>query len=255
MMCKPDEAGARLYQRGKFRHSHDCPHKNDQKAPAILLPECPIFPKDHGTQHGLGYDHLYAPLRGKPKCRNDSDIYVHTIYKGCVLTTRERNGYHDSDFYAVVWDEQEQRIRSIEYATTRAWTYPNSASIDATAEVRAKATTWLVAWAIKQWDDENKIQARMVESGKRVRVVKGRKVPLGTEGWVGWIEDSRYGKRVACIDTIDGERLHYVAISNLEVVNPEGYLKDQEERERFARTVRHSRAWHVPFVAPGFISI
>ena len=63
-------------------------------------------------------------------------------YRGCVLETRERNYYDDSDFYAVVWDEEKGCVREVDYATTRAWTYRNFARVDATDDVRAKAKAW-----------------------------------------------------------------------------------------------------------------
>ncbi len=181
------------------------------------------------------------------------DIYVRTTYKGCVLTTRERNGYHDSDFYAVVWDEDEQRVLEVEYASTRGWCIPNNAKADATEEVKVKAREWLVEWALQQWDDENKIQAKVVEPGKFVEIVKGRKYPIGTQGWVGYIVEGRWGMFVV-LDTTEGERIR-VSLCNLEVVNPEQYLKGPDERERFANGVRRSNAWHIPFRRPGFIVI
>jgi len=39
-----------------------------------------------------------------------------------LLADRERNGYDDSDFYAVFWDTETQTIRSEEYGSTR---YPS----------------------------------------------------------------------------------------------------------------------------------
>ena len=44
-------------------------------------------------------------------------------YEGCVLATREVNGYDDSDFVALCWDETEQKVVRVTYATTRCWTY------------------------------------------------------------------------------------------------------------------------------------
>ena len=40
---------------------------------------------------------------------------------GKVLSLRERNGYHDSDFFATYWCEIENKPKTIEYATTRAY--------------------------------------------------------------------------------------------------------------------------------------
>lgn len=74
--------------------------------------------------------------KGKVIEREDS-------YVGCVLDTGELNFYDDSDFYAVVWDEKEQKVKRVEYATTRASTYDNYAEVDATPEIIAKATAKL----------------------------------------------------------------------------------------------------------------
>ena len=73
---------------------------------------------------------------------NGYTLWVKDIYKGCVLRKWEHNGYDDSDFYADVWDEAEQRVKSIEYATTRFWTYHLGAVVDATPEARGCAEAW-----------------------------------------------------------------------------------------------------------------
>lgn len=60
-------------------------------------------------------------------------------YEGAVLGEWERNGYNDSDFLAAVWDEDEQKVKTIEWGTTRFPTYHNRCVVDATDEVKAKA--------------------------------------------------------------------------------------------------------------------
>lgn len=109
-------------------------------------------------------------------------------FEGATLYDRERNGYHDSDFYALVWDEEQGKVRDIEYGTTRFANTPRTALVDATDEVWEKA--W--AWAEEQWIErarrEAERKAQDVEVGMRVRVVRGRKVPIGTEGVVLWMD-------------------------------------------------------------------
>ena len=79
------------------------------------------------------------------------DNYLRESHKGLVLNTYERNGRDDSDFFAVVWNPEKGHCEHIEYASTRGWSYPNNAIVDATpetlaayaafqAEKRAKAT-------------------------------------------------------------------------------------------------------------------
>lgn len=53
-----------------------------------------------------------------------------TFANGRVLAERERNLTQDSDFFVTYMDDY-GIIREKEYATTRAWSYPNRASFDA----------------------------------------------------------------------------------------------------------------------------
>lgn len=128
-----------------------------------------------------------------------SDNKVEESFKGAVLCTREYNGYDDSDFYAVVWDESKNCLRSIEYATTRAWTYNNHANVDATPEVIRKAQDWMVEWSIKALTNAYTIDSKKIQEGKQVKVISGKKVPIGTEGKLLRIEDHRHYIKV-CID-------------------------------------------------------
>lgn len=59
-------------------------------------------------------------------------------YEGCVLSTYEHNGYEDSDFYAICWDDKKQAVVEVEYDTTRCGA-GGKAEIDATDEVLRKA--------------------------------------------------------------------------------------------------------------------
>ena len=68
--------------------------------------------------------------------------YMKILAVGKTLSVREMNGYDDSDFYASYWDEESQSIKEIMYATTRFWTYPANAVIDATPDIIEKAKLW-----------------------------------------------------------------------------------------------------------------
>ena len=155
-------------------------------------------------------------------------------YEGAVLATRERNFYDDSDFYAVVWDEATGRIAEVEYATTRGWTYANSATVDATPEVIEKAYAYARGLALADLKDRAASKARKVAKGKFVRVVKGRKVPKGTEGEVFWVGPGKaysyYAAKYGVPDrvgfkTADGTT-YWTAASNLEVLDPEDWVDD-----------------------------
>ena len=84
-------------------------------------------------------------------------LYLREEHVGRVLATGEHNYYDDSDFYAIVWDDAEQRPREVEYATTRGWTYPNSALEDATPEI------------IEKWRAYER-RARQLETARALRV-------------------------------------------------------------------------------------
>lgn len=105
---------------------------------------------------------------------------------GKVLAKGERNWHDDSDFYAVVWNDEKNEPQEIGYATTRGWTYGDSATVDATDEVRAKADAWYAARAEERRQAREAAETATPRAGKTVRVVKGRKVPIGTVAEVTW---------------------------------------------------------------------
>lgn len=65
-------------------------------------------------------------------------IWLWDTHTGLCLAEREANGYHDSDFYMLVWDTEAQEPREICFASTRGWTYPAMGShVDATPDIVA----------------------------------------------------------------------------------------------------------------------
>lgn len=158
-------------------------------------------------------------------------LYMEKTYEGCVLCKREHNGPGDSDFYAVVWDEEQGRCRSVEYATTRGWSYPNSASVDATPEAVVKARAWFEGWLRERIAAETLNAAKEVDFGKPVRATKRKRVYLGRVFWYG---ERRFNgsypvKRVG-VEMEDGTREFFNA-DKVEVVDPES-LVDFDKMER-----------------------
>lgn len=113
-------------------------------------------------------------------------LYMHTTHRGLVLETGEVNGYDDSDFYAVVWNPTKGHPERVTYATTRGWTYPNGASVDATPEVIAAHAAWDAQRRENARIERDAREALVPRKGKVVKVVSGRKLPVGTEGTVVW---------------------------------------------------------------------
>lgn len=103
------------------------------------------------------------------------------VYKEAVLADREENHYDDSDFYAVVWDEDGQKCKRVDYNTTR-FAGGGGCLVDATEEVKQKAQKWLENYWFDRLLYRAKENSIIPDVGKRVRVVKGRKVSHGTEG-------------------------------------------------------------------------
>lgn len=148
-------------------------------------------------------------------------------FEGCVISEREMNGYDDSDFYALVWDAEQKSFREILFASTRGWTYPCFATaVDATPEVRALWNAYCERDRAKaEYEAEQRAiravqrEAETPRVGKRVRVVKGRKVAKGTEWWVTSDEIDSYkpGSRRLGLRNDDGERT-WTSADNCEVM-------------------------------------
>jgi len=138
-------------------------------------------------------------------------------YIGCVLNCYERNGYHDSDFYATVWDEQTKSIKDILFDTTRCGG-SGYAKIDATKEIRQKAKKYDIMQAYKDW---KRLYTLKLTNQKIVKVVKGRKVKKGLFGKIVKIENNVYDefnkKVLLLIDNINV----WTYENNLEIQKPD----------------------------------
>ena len=126
------------------------------------------------------------------------DIWVETTHVGLVLSLREANGRDDSDFYATVWNEEKGAPESIMYATTRGWTYPNGASIDATEEVKAKYKAWGEARAAEYKASRDAEEAAKPAKGKKaktIRAVKGKSaIEKGVTGTIFWVGVDKFSR-------------------------------------------------------------
>ncbi len=145
------------------------------------------------------------------------DMLIEVLYAGLVVETGEHNGYDDSDFYAVVWSEGSNDFIEYTYGTTRAWTYGNSAEVDAPAALVEKYHAKCRKEAAARELERRK---RDVTPGAYVVVVKGRKVPKGTNGVVVWYGPDRYKRgEYRCGVEFDGmPGKTFVAAKNLERV-------------------------------------
>lgn len=179
-------------------------------------------------------------------------------YTGAVLETWEVNGSDDSDFIAAVWDAEESRIREVDYASTRGWTYHNRAIIDAT-EASIKAAR---QWATERWVERFTMAAqRQAESvmvkGRTVRSLTTRGKNVGVSGvvmWHGedayrssrWLTEYRVGLKV------EGEaKLRYLPADRVEVIDPEPIDPTDIRQEAFLAA--HERSFRSVLDPRGYL--
>lgn len=115
-------------------------------------------------------------------------------------------------------------FRWVEWGSTR-WACDTYCSVDATDEVKALFKEWVEKNRIRLKAGLERIEATKLRKGRRVRVVRGRKIAHGTEGEVIWHGTDKYASRWNAHNefarvgfrTDDGET-HFTAGSNLEVI-------------------------------------
>lgn len=85
------------------------------------------------------------------------------------------------------------------------------------AEFAANARYWADrAQAAKAAEEAQALYAQRLQVGRPVRVVKGRKVAIGTEGHVFWAKEGQWGWRIG-FKTPEGEA-HFISADNVEVI-------------------------------------
>lgn len=211
---------------GLLRHSPACPHYDPAKQGREIGPgyaDCIDFRDPRAEDvtevntgvYGTGNGGKAGYLAGY--CHGPFEpLYMKRTHKGLVLDDRERNMYDDSDFYAIVWNPEKGCPESVEYASTRGWTYPNGCTVDATPEVLAAYKAWSEARAEEARKQRAAEEAARVRKGRTVEVYKGRKVKIGTRGEVIWHGAGTYGPRVGIKDATGA--VHWTAESNVRVV-------------------------------------
>jgi hypothetical protein len=123
---------------------------------------------------------FFAYKNGKPA--PEAPLFV-----GAVLDTYEVNGYDDSDWYAIVWDDEKKIVRSVEYDTTRAASM-GRADVDATPESMDKARQYARDVVARGMIDDHAI----VGPGKTVKSLTTRGKAKGITGTVERFEKDQY---------------------------------------------------------------
>jgi hypothetical protein len=202
---------------------------------------------------------LFTPVYSKEEPRGHLDIIeTKESYVGRVLETYEENGYNDSDFYAVVWDDETESIIHKQYATTRFYSNGYGAKIDATPEIVAKATAERKARFLKSAIEKDEETAKTVAKGKMVEINRGRK-NRGIIGEVFWVGNpdkfSYYAKEHRSVGIkLDDERddngkfknIVFAYDYNCDVINFESHLTNTKELEEIATNKANSYSYSYP---------
>ena len=166
-------------------------------------------------------------------------------YKGCVLGLFERNGYDDSDFCAIVWDEKLDAITTVEYASTRGWTYHNSAKVDATDAVKIQAQAYMEQKLVELWTADAERMNNVPIKGRTVRSITTRGKNVGIEGIVMWRGEDKYshiaGSYRVGIKVNGNAKLTYLPESSVEVIDD--VKVDAHEIEMMARDRASQCRW------------
>jgi hypothetical protein len=207
---------------------------------------------------------IYTPIYSDKRDGGHAEILeTKETFVGKVLETYEENGYNDSDFYAVVWDDETDSLIHKQFATTRFYSNGYGAKIDATEEVKAKAITERKERFLKSEIEKDEETAKTIEKGKMVEVTSGRKNRgvIGEVFWVGNPTRFSYNGPVSHSVGIklndekgDDGKFKNVAFAydyNCTVLLHESYLTDVKELEEIATNKANNYSYSYP--VPGTV--
>lgn len=161
--------------------------------------------------------------------KREKDGSVEVTLKGCVVSVSTREERVMSDVYApvtyaVVFDAATETFKEV-YVRAHFECDPGTSSteVDASNDIQSiYALHQEIKAAEAALADMKRGLARQVAAvkapamGRTVKVVKGRKVPVGTTGECFYLRDGNYGPRVGLKDSAG--QVHWTAASNCEAV-------------------------------------
>jgi hypothetical protein len=136
-----------------------------------------------------------------------------------------------------VWDPEAEEVKTLViYTTGMSSRCGEVTEVDAPAEIieayeaaeaRKKRVQEAAAeiYEAREAEEAARKDLKQVHTGRKVVVVKGRKVPVGTEGIVRWCGATEWGHRVG-LEVVGEEKLVYTSIQNCEGIVP-GLAADQ----------------------------
>jgi hypothetical protein len=146
-------------------------------------------------------------------------------------------------YFAVVWDEAAQATKQVSLGNDEFGTYA-TAEVDAPPEVVEQALAYHRALAVKNMKSDFQVsEARRQEAamndirrGSYLKVVRGRKLKIGAEGWCFWIGENQWGTSVG-IELADRSR-GFTALKNVELVQPDFTPAPEPDAAEYDRRAR-----------------
>jgi hypothetical protein len=135
----------------------------------------------------------FAPLNGDRRF-----LYVER-WVGKVIRLIEKGYRDDSDYYALVWDDETGKPMKVLYATTRAYSYGCHAVVDATQEVLDKYKNYLSCVEQRNTEYEYQKSFFVPKIGSLVKSLITRGKAKGIEGHVTHIRKTAYD----CLVTVN----------------------------------------------------
>lgn len=179
--------------------------------------------------------------KDSPAVENVAETHRGLVIRDFWKTDQVMSDIWEDRHYAEVWDAEQGRtvLICLEYAKPEDiglpkvnfndpayWdSYYGCATVDATPEVlaavkAAEAARWAaieVARAAEQ-KARAEAEAREPRRGRWVKIVRGRKVPVGVEGECFWIGATKWGERVGIRVGEGKDEVVWTAASNVEAV-------------------------------------
>lgn len=118
---------------------------------------------------------------------NGTDTPEEPKYVGAVLDTFERNGYHDSYWFALVWDDESRTVKAIETGST-AYYGGAAVEVDAT-DIKRQYAQSFAAHSLGMWLIDNHTTAKV---GSKVKSLTTRGKAKGVIGEVIRFEESKF---------------------------------------------------------------
>jgi len=147
--------------------------------------------------------------------RNTEGKVVRRDYQLARLST---DAYGDSASVKDVQEKLDSLVKS-DSPLTRWWNRLLTQTVIASDAAKEQGRTDLVLAMIEE--ERERLKSQRYDNprrGQTTKVVRGRKIPIGTEGKLIWVGQTKFGKRVGFKDAT--ETVHWTAWGNIEFTDP-----------------------------------